>query len=73
MPGNTTRELGVLENCRRSRCQRGSTGIKTEDYDVFCFVFSNTPLLYHSIIPKNTQITGITNPLWGFIGHSFGG
>jgi len=41
-----------------------SIGIKTEDYDVFCFVFSITPLLYHSIIPKNTEITGITNPLW---------
>jgi len=24
----------------------------------FCFVFSITPLLYHSIIPKNTEITG---------------
>jgi len=28
----------------------------------FCFVFSITPLFHHSIIPKNTEMTGITNP-----------
>jgi len=38
MPGNKT-SIGVLENCPRSRCQRGSIGIKTEDYDVFLFCF----------------------------------
>jgi len=42
--------------------------MKTDDYDVSLFLF--LALLHYSIIPlfqKDTEITGITNPLWGSI------
>jgi len=45
-----------LENCRRSRCQRGSIGLKAEDYDAFLFLY--LALLHYSITPTTPGSEG---------------
>jgi len=50
MPGNKTREHWSIGELSKIPLSAGSIGIKTEDYDVFLFLY--LALLHYSIIPE---------------------
>jgi hypothetical protein len=62
MPGNTTREYWSIGELSKIPLSAGEYWNKNRR--LCCFSVLLLPLLHHSITPKNTEITGIINPLW---------